>query len=89
MVDHVQGRVPAYPEAIMNRLTTISISARSIAGRVCIFSSVLVLLGLSLAIGGLAHDSALIRNIGMGVFVISVLPLLGVLLLAWLAERQP
>ncbi len=72
----------------MNRLTTVTRNAHSFGRRVGMFSTLFVLLGLSLAVGGLAHDSALLRNVGIGIFVLALLPLLVILLTAWLMERR-
>lgn len=72
----------------MDRLTTVTSNAHSIGRRVGMFSTLFVLLGLSLAVGGLAHDSAVLRNAGIGIFVLALLPLLVILLMAWLSERR-
>jgi hypothetical protein len=48
-----------------------------------------LLMGFSLVIGGTAIDSVLIRNVGLGLFLLAAFSLLTIVLLAHHSEHRP
>lgn len=57
--------------------------------RVCAVLMLGVLLGFSLAIGGTAVDFVLMRNVGLGLFLLTASSLLAIVVLVHYSEHRP
>ncbi len=72
----------------MNHLVSMRVHADVTFRRVCAISMLGVLLGVSLAISGTAVDSVLIRNVGVGVFLVAAISLLAIVVFAHHSEHR-
>jgi hypothetical protein len=74
---------------MMNRLISIRVLADVTYRRVCAILMLALLMGFSLVIGGTVVDSVLIRNVGLGLFLLAAFSLLAIVLLAHHSEHRP
>ncbi len=72
----------------MNRLVSIRVPADVAFRRVCAILMLGVLLGFCLTIGGIAIDFLLVRNVGLGLFLVSASSLLASIVLAHRSESR-
>ncbi len=72
----------------MNRVISTRVAAHSAYRRVCAVAMLVMLIGLCLAIGGVAIDIVLVSNIGLGAFVIAASSVLAMVLVAHLLRRR-
>lgn len=71
----------------MNPFISIRGDADAACRRVCAILMLGVLLGFSLAIGGTAVDLVLMRNVGLGLFLVAASSLLATVVLAHRSDQ--
>ncbi len=72
----------------MNRLVSSHVPAEVAFRRVCAILMPVVLLGFLLTVGGIAVDFFVVRNFGLGLFLVAVSSLLAIVVLAHRCEHK-